>query len=94
MATKVCAAASGRRTWGCDGAARATEAGAAANGGRTFGSCGGAVESDGGGGSGSHQGQLCKGTLPLCLFLVIHDSFYGLIFALCFCLKEYSIGFA
>jgi hypothetical protein len=36
----------------------------------------------------------CKGTLPLCVFLVIDDNSYGLIFSLSSCLKEYSIGLA
>jgi hypothetical protein len=36
----------------------------------------------------------CKSTLLLCVFSVIDDNFYGLMFSLSFCLKEYSIGFA
>jgi hypothetical protein len=38
--------------------------------------------------------EVCKGNLPLCLFLVIDGNFSGLMFSLSLWLKEYSIGFA
>ena len=38
------------------------------------------------------NGGDCKGTLPLCVVLVINDNPYGLMFSLSFYMKEYSIG--
>jgi hypothetical protein len=40
------------------------------------------------------QIYVCKCTLPLCLFCVIDDNSYELMFPLSFCLKEYSIDFS
>jgi hypothetical protein len=37
---------------------------------------------------------LCKGKLPLSVFLVINDNPYGLMFSLSFFVKELFIGIA